>query len=51
VSTEALEDKFGGLVEPRFGAAAAARALEAVRRLESRADMAAVFCDLVPATL
>jgi len=51
VSSEALEAKFGGLVEPRFGAAAAARGLQAVRCLESRTDMANVFCDLVPASL
>lgn len=51
VSTGALEAKFRGLVEPRFGSSAAARALDAVRALESRADMADVFCDLVPASL
>jgi 2-methylcitrate dehydratase PrpD len=51
VSTEALEAKSRGLVEPRFGASAAARAIEALRCLESRADMADVFCDLVPASL
>jgi 2-methylcitrate dehydratase PrpD len=51
VTTEALEAKFRGLVEPRFGTAAAGHALEAVRRLETRADVAEVFCDLVPASL
>jgi len=51
ISTESLEAKFRGLVAPRFGASAAARALDAVRSLETRADMADVFCDLVPASL
>jgi 2-methylcitrate dehydratase PrpD len=50
VSTEALEAKFRGLIEPRFGASTAARAIETVRTLERRADMADVFCDLVPAS-
>jgi 2-methylcitrate dehydratase PrpD len=49
VSTEALEDKFRGLVEPRFGAAAAGRALEAMRGIEGCADVGKVFGELVPA--
>jgi 2-methylcitrate dehydratase PrpD len=48
VSTETLEAKFRGLVEPRFGAPVAARALDAVRSLESRSDMADLFCEFVP---
>ena len=43
VPTAALEEKFRALVEPRYGDAVAQRALEAVRSLESRADMAGVF--------
>jgi 2-methylcitrate dehydratase PrpD len=50
IPTEALEAKFRGLVEPRFGVDAATRALETVRSLESRADMADVFSNLVPAS-
>jgi 2-methylcitrate dehydratase PrpD len=47
VSTAALEDKFRGLVEPRLGAAAVARALAAVRSIETCGDMAEAFGELV----
>jgi 2-methylcitrate dehydratase PrpD len=43
VSTAGLEDKFRGLIEPRFGAETARRAIEAVRTLEAASDMADVF--------
>jgi 2-methylcitrate dehydratase PrpD len=46
VSTAQLEDKFRSLVIPRFGAAAAQRALEAVQSLEIRDDVSTVFRDL-----
>jgi 2-methylcitrate dehydratase PrpD len=46
VSTEALEAKFWGLVEPRFGEAVAGRALEAVRSIEACGDLAEVFGEL-----
>ena len=48
VSTEQLEEKFTALVAPRFGADAASRAIEVVRSLESIADVAEAFRDLVP---
>ena len=41
VSTEALEAKFRGLVEPRLGGAVVKRAIELVRTLEDASDMAA----------
>jgi 2-methylcitrate dehydratase PrpD len=43
VSTAELEDKFRLLVEPRFGAATTARALETIRSLETCPDLAGVF--------
>ena len=43
VSTADLEDKFTGLVAPRFGEAAAQRALDAIRSLEDCPDIAGVF--------
>jgi 2-methylcitrate dehydratase PrpD len=43
VSTEVLEEKFRALIEPRFGAAAVARALDAVRSIESCSDMSGYF--------
>ena len=46
VSTAQLEDKFRSLVVPRFGAAAAQRAIEAVQSLETRDDASTVFRDL-----
>jgi len=49
VSTEALEEKFRGLIAPRYGAAAAERAIEAVRALESCADMAEAFREFAQA--
>ncbi|MDQ6831112.1 MAG: MmgE/PrpD family protein [Gemmatimonadota bacterium] len=48
VTTTLLEEKFLALVTPRFGADVAARALAAVRSLDSCADMARAFHDLVP---
>lgn len=48
VSTAALERKFAALVAPRLGRAIAGRALEAVRALEPRKDMAEAFGDLFP---
>jgi 2-methylcitrate dehydratase PrpD len=47
VSTAQLEDKFRTLVTPRFGAATAERAIEAVQSLETCEDVATVFRDLV----
>ena len=49
VSTEALEEKFRGLIAPRYGAAAAEHAIEAVRALESCADMAEAFREFAQA--
>jgi 2-methylcitrate dehydratase PrpD len=46
VTTAELERKFAALVAPRLGQTAAERALEAVRDLETRKDMADVFCKL-----
>jgi 2-methylcitrate dehydratase PrpD len=46
VSTAQLEDKFRSLVTPRFGAATAERAIEAVQSLETCEDVSAVFRDL-----
>jgi 2-methylcitrate dehydratase PrpD len=46
VSTALLEDKFRSLVAPRFGAATAERAMEAVQSLETRDDVSTVFRDL-----
>jgi 2-methylcitrate dehydratase PrpD len=43
VSTEVLEEKFLALIEPRFGADFARRAVETVRQLDSFPDMALVF--------
>lgn len=45
VSTEMLEEKFLGLVAPRFGADLARLALENLRQLESCTDMALFFRD------
>jgi 2-methylcitrate dehydratase PrpD len=45
VSTEQLEEKFTALVAPRLGESVAARALDAVRSLESASDVAEVFRD------
>lgn len=50
VSTEMLEEKFLTLVEPRFGADFARRAIGAVRELDSARDMASL-CDSVTAPL
>jgi 2-methylcitrate dehydratase PrpD len=44
-----LEEKFMSLVESRFGAQTARRALDAARSVETCGDMAEVFCDLLPA--
>jgi len=46
VSTAQLEDKFRSLVTPRFGAATAERAIEAVQSLETCEDVSTVFRDL-----
>jgi 2-methylcitrate dehydratase PrpD len=46
VSTAQLEEKFRSLVVPRFGAATAHRAIEAVQSLETRDDVSTVFRDL-----
>jgi 2-methylcitrate dehydratase PrpD len=46
VSTAQLEDKFRALVAPRFGAATAERAIEAVQSLETCEDVSTVFRDL-----
>ena len=46
VSTAELEDKFRFLVTPRFGAATAERAIEAVQSLETCEDVSTVFRDL-----
>jgi 2-methylcitrate dehydratase PrpD len=43
VSTQELEEKFRGLVAPRFGTAAAARAIETVAHLESVSDLSDIF--------
>ena len=43
VSTETLEDKFVGLVGPRYGDAFALRALHAVRSLNECSDVATAF--------
>ena len=48
VSTEQLEEKFTSLVAPRWGAIAAARAIDVIQSLESIGDMATAFRDLVP---
>jgi 2-methylcitrate dehydratase PrpD len=45
-STAQLEDKFRLLVTPRFGAATAERAIEAVQSLETCEDVSTVFRDL-----
>jgi 2-methylcitrate dehydratase PrpD len=45
VSTEALEDKFRALVEPRYSRALAETAIQGVHQLERRHDMAEVFAD------
>jgi 2-methylcitrate dehydratase PrpD len=50
VSTQQLEEKFTALVAPRWGALAAAQALDVVHSLESISDMATAFRDLVPLT-
>jgi 2-methylcitrate dehydratase PrpD len=47
VSTAQLEDKFRALFTPRFGAATADRAIEAVQSLETCEDVSAVFRDLI----
>jgi len=49
VSDAELEKKFSSLVQPKLGSQAVARALQVVRSLESRLDMADAFCDLSPA--
>jgi 2-methylcitrate dehydratase PrpD len=46
VSTAQLEEKFRSLTVPRFGAATAQRAVEAVQSLETRDDLSTVFRDL-----
>ena len=48
VSTEQLEEKFRGLVAPRFGEAVTRRALDTVRSLESITDISGAFRALVP---
>ena len=47
VSTFTLETKFRALIEPRFGAAVANRAIAAIGEIETLPDMATVFRDLV----
>lgn len=47
VSTRALEEKFRSLVDPVFGSATAHRALDAWRSLETCADMAEAFSNLL----
>jgi 2-methylcitrate dehydratase PrpD len=46
VSTAELETKFHSLVEPRFGAATAYRALEKIHSIEDIEDMATAFSNL-----
>jgi len=46
VSTQVLEEKFLGLVTPRFGNAVAERALHAVRAIEGVTDVCSLFADL-----
>jgi len=46
VSTDALEEKFVGLVAPRYGDRAARDALERVRSLDTCADVATVLAGL-----
>lgn len=46
VSTAGLEDKFRGLIEPRFGGETVRRAIEAVHTLDAATDMADVFRSL-----
>jgi 2-methylcitrate dehydratase PrpD len=46
VSTAELETKFTSLVEPRFGAATAQRALEKIHSIEDIEDMATAFSHL-----
>jgi len=46
VSTSDLEMKFNSLVEPRFGAATAQRALETLHSIEDIQDMATAFSNL-----
>ncbi|MEP6691094.1 MAG: MmgE/PrpD family protein [Gemmatimonadaceae bacterium] len=48
VTTTLLEEKFLALITPRFGAGVAARALAAVQSLDTCADMARAFHDLLP---
>ncbi len=43
VSTEALEEKFRGLIEPRYGADAAGRALAAIHNIETCPNLSGVF--------
>jgi 2-methylcitrate dehydratase PrpD len=43
VSTEALQEKFRSLIEPRFGAQVAHNALHAVGSIVDALDMATVF--------
>jgi 2-methylcitrate dehydratase PrpD len=50
VSTDILEEKFLALVEPRFGAQAVERALEAVRKLDRCDDLSGVFSNLTSDT-
>jgi 2-methylcitrate dehydratase PrpD len=49
VPISVIEEKFVSLVGSRFDAETAHRALEAVHSVETCADMAEVFCDLLPA--
>jgi len=46
VSIAQLEEQFRSLVVPRFGAATAQRAIEAVQSLETREDVSTLFRDL-----
>jgi 2-methylcitrate dehydratase PrpD len=46
VSTALLQDKFRGLVVPRFGASTAERGIQAVQLVETRDDVSTVFRDL-----
>ncbi len=46
VTTSVLEDKFRTLVEPRFGPAVCAQALDLIRHLEDVPDLSAAFGDL-----
>ena len=46
VSTAELEEKFTGLIVPRIGESAAAKALEAVRAIEASTDVSQLLAGL-----